>query len=137
MARKAENSSDPQKVVLPGGHVIEMAPRASAQRESGETSTTERKLHVCPECSSHLVHPTDWEPVGRARWRVDLRCPECEWFESEVHDQKLMDAFDEVLDDGTEGLLEDLSELSRAIMEEEVERFVDAVQRDLVLPEDF
>ena len=140
MARKAENSSDRQRVVLPGGHVIEMAPRAHAHRESGEASAHElheRRLHVCPECSSELVHPTDWEPVGRARWRVDLRCPECEWFESEVHDQQVMDAFDEVLDDGTEGLLEDLSELSRAIMEEEVERFVDALRRDLVLPEDF
>jgi len=141
MARKTDQSSTRQQVVLPGGHVIEMTPRANATRESGAHSVSkrsqERELHVCPECSSKLVHPTDWEPVGRARWRVDLRCPECEWFESEVHDQKIMDAFDEVLDEGTEGLLEDLSELSRAIMEEEVERFVDALDRDLVVPEDF
>jgi hypothetical protein len=141
MARKADQASTKQKVVLPGGHVIEMAPRAKATRESGEGSiesgTRERELHVCPECSSKLVHPTDWAPVGRARWRVDLRCPECEWFGSEVHDQKVMDAFDEVLDEGTEELLGDLSELSRAIMEEEVDRFIDALNRDLILAEDF
>jgi hypothetical protein len=137
VARKAEES---QKVVLPGGHVIDMAPHADATRESGarpDRKAGKRELHICPECSSRLVHPTDWEPVGRSRWRVDLRCPECEWFGSEVHDQKVMDAFDEILDDGTEGLLDDLSELSRAIMEEEVERFIDALRRDLILAEDF
>ena len=48
-----------------------------------------------------------------------------------------MDAFDEILDEGTEGLLEDLSQLSRAIMEEEVDRFIDALDRDLILAEDF
>ena len=137
MARKADQGTETQKVVLPGGHVIEMAPHAQATRESGENSVGERELHVCGECSSPLVHPVDWEPVGRDRWRVDLRCPECEWFESEIHDQKVMDAFDEVLDSGTEGLLEDLAELSRAIMEEEVDRFVDALNRDLILAEDF
>lgn len=140
MERKSETGSAIQKVVLPGGHVIEMSPHANASRESGgrcDQRSGQRQLHVCPECSSGLVHPTDWEPAGRARWRVDLRCPECEWFGSEVHDQKVMDAFDEVLDDGTEGLLDDLSELSRAIMEEEVERFIDALDRDLILAEDF
>jgi hypothetical protein len=136
MARKADES---QKVVLPGGHVIDMAPHADATRESGAKyrKLGPRELHVCPDCSSGLVHPTDWEPAGRQRWRVELRCPECEWFGTEVHDQKVMDAFDEILDEGTEGLLDDLSELSRAIMEEEVERFIDALQRDLVVPEDF
>jgi hypothetical protein len=140
MERKADRAAATQKVVLPGGHVIEMAPHANASRESGEKCDRKdgkRNLHICPDCSSRLVHPTDWEPAGRSRWRVDLRCPECEWYGSEVHDQKVMDAFDEVLDEGTEGLLEDLSELSRAIMEEEVERFIDALQRDLIVAEDF
>lgn len=138
MARKGNRDTETHRVVLPGGHVIGMAPHADARRESGEgTVAGERELHVCPECSSPLVHPVDWAPVGRARWRVDLRCPECEWFDSQVHDQGVMDAFDEVLDRGTDGLLEDLAELSRAIMEEEVERFVDALHRDLILAEDF
>ena len=35
-------------------------------------------LHVCPECSSHLVYPLEWAPVDNCHWRVDLRCPECE-----------------------------------------------------------
>jgi hypothetical protein len=140
MARKPDRRSEAEKVVLPGGHVIGVAPHAEATRESGGEpveGSGERELHICPECRSELVHPVDWGPVGRSRWRVDLRCPECEWFVSEVHDQKVMDAFDEILDQGTEGLLADLSELSRAIMEEEVDRFIDALDRDLILAEDF
>jgi hypothetical protein len=140
MARK-QDSAPTQRVVLPGGYAIEMTPHAQSSRERGDGQQKERtgldELHVCPDCSCELVQPTDWEPVGRDRWRVDLRCPECEWRGLGVHDQRTMDRFDEVLDDGTESLLADLTELSRAIMEEEVDHFVDALRRDLVLPEDF
>jgi len=94
-------------------------------------------LHICPECACRLVHPLDWGPAGTALWRVNLRCPECEWRSSAVHDQKTMDRFDEVLDEGTEELLDDLTQLSRANMEEDVDRFVDALRRDLIQPEDF
>lgn len=139
MARKRDRSH-PERVVLPGGHEI----RTGDGREAGERPVATQKrsepqndLHVCPECSGQFVQPTDWEPAGRARWRVQLRCPECEWNGSGVHDQRTMDRFDEVLDDGTEALLDDLTHLSRAIMEEEVDRFVDALRRDLVQPEDF
>lgn len=138
MAERGKRGS--KRVVLPGGHAIE-SPRAQASRESGTESSAspreEQALHVCPECDSGLVHPTDWEPVGRSRWSVELRCPECEWRGKGIHDQRVMDCFDEVLDHGTEALLDDLQELTRAIMEEEVERFVDAIERDLILPEDF
>lgn len=131
---------DRRRTALPDGHAIE-SPRANAPRESGTEHAVcrpeEQALHVCPDCHSALVHPIDWQPVGRSRWHVELRCPECEWHGDGVHDQKIMDRFDEVLDRGTEVLLDDLQELSRAIMEEEVERFVDAIRRDLILPEDF
>jgi hypothetical protein len=127
---------------LPGGEEIEATPHAHTSRERGAAALRRRPdhgaaLHVCPTCGSELVHPTEWAPAGTALWRVDLRCPECEWHGTGVHDQKTMDRFDEVLDDGTEALLDDLTQLSRAIMEEEVERFVSALQRDLIQPEDF
>ena len=131
-----------RKVVLPGGHEIEMSPHAHMPRERGQlplerSFIVREDLHVCPECSGGLVHPTDWEPAGRNRWKVDLRCPECEWRGGGVHDQKTMDRFDEALDQGTEELLDDLNHLSRAILEEEAERFIDALERDLIVPEDF
>jgi hypothetical protein len=140
MARKQDRPQS-EPVVLPGGHEIRATREGQQSGGKGvaalRRSEREHALHVCPECAGEFVQPTDWEPAGRARWRVQLRCPECEWHGSGVHDQRTMDRFDEVLDDGTEALLDDLTHLSRAIMEEEVDRFVDALQRDLVQPEDF
>lgn len=127
------------KAVFPRGHLLGKTPHANASRESGEATrqaeTTE--LHICPDCASELVMPVDWEPAGIAGWRVELRCPECEWRGVAVRDQATMDRFDEALDHGTETLLDDLAHLTRAIMEEEVERFIAALHRDLILPEDF
>ena len=49
----------------------------------------------------------------------------------------IVDRFDEVLDRGTDELVDDLTRLIRANMEDEIERFVDALDADLILPEDF
>ena len=139
MARKRDRSQH-DRVVLPGGHEIEAPAHEPETRERGvalRRSEREHELHLCPECGGKFVQPTDWEPAGRSRWRVGLRCPDCEWLGSGVHDQRTMDRFDEVLDNGTEALLDDLTHLSRAIMEEEVDRFVAALHRDLIQPEDF
>ncbi len=95
------------------------------------------ELHICPECGSDLVYPTDWSQVDARQWSVDLRCPECEWRGSGVHSQEVVDRFDVELDEGTESLIDDLVSLTRANMEDEAERFIGALHRDLVLPEDF
>ncbi len=94
-------------------------------------------LHVCPVCASKLVFPTEWAPAPRKRWTVDLRCPECEWRSSGVYAQEVVDRFDETLDAGTEQLLCDLNRLTRANMEEQLERFLVALHADRILPEDF
>jgi hypothetical protein len=141
MARKSDRKRE-ERVVLPGGEHFEATPHAHASRERGAAALRQRPqpgqdLHVCRACGGELVQPQEWAPAGEALWRVELRCPECEWRDSRIHDQRTMDRYDEVLDDGTEALLNDLAQLSRAIMEEEVERFVDALHRDLIQPEDF
>ena len=94
-------------------------------------------LHVCPTCLSELVYPTDWAPADRTRWSVELRCPDCEWTGAGVYSQAVVDRFDEALDSGTEQLLEDLTTLARANMEEQTQRFVAALWADDILPEDF
>ncbi len=94
-------------------------------------------LHVCPSCASELVYPTEWEPAPRKRWNVDLRCPDCEWLGGGLYAQEIVDRFDEVLDAGTEQLLDDLNLLARANMEDQVERFVAALRAGQILPEDF
>ena len=100
-------------------------------------ATTADGLHVCPTCASHLVYPTDWAPAEPKSWSVQLRCPDCEWNGGGVYAQELVDRFDEELDRGTEELLGDLTLLTRANMEEQVDRFVAALNAGWIVPEDF
>ena len=105
-----------------------------AERENGRQA---EDLHICPSCDSDLVNPVDWSPASGRRWLVDLRCPECEWTGGGTYSQKVVDRYDEVLDDGTEAILNDLNRLARANMEEHVETFVAALHADQIFPEDF
>jgi len=115
--------------VGPGDFAPGAAERRSARRAED--------LHICPACSSELVHPVDWSPVTDRRWHVDLRCPDCEWTGGGTYEQKVVDRFDEALDDGTEAVLSDLQRLTRANMEDDVEAFIAALHADRILPEDF
>jgi hypothetical protein len=107
------------------------------QRESRRGSGHAIQLHICPECDSQLVYPIDWAPAATRHWHVELRCPDCEWHGDGIYGQDVVDRFDAVLDDGTEAVLDDLTRLTHANMEEEIDRFADALSRDLILPEDF
>lgn len=94
-------------------------------------------LHICRACGSELVYPTHWDTAPAGAWRLDLRCPDCEWTTSEVFAADSVEAFDEVLGHAAQQLVSDLRELTRANMEVEVERFVAALHADLIWPIDF
>ena len=131
-----ENSPAPdhnqyiRKVTLPSGKTIEVISFEDARPPAPE-------LHVCPDCASDLVYPVAWEEADRASWEVSLRCPNCEWSTTAVYGEEAIQRFDETLDRGTEALVTDLRQLTRANMEEDVERFVLAIDAGHVLPEDF
>ncbi len=109
----------------------------TSKRSTAPAGAVVDRLHLCPECASQLVYPIDWAPAERSGWSVDLRCPECEWHGSGIFAQDVVDRFDEELDRGTEQLIADLGMLTRANMEEQVERFAAALHAGWVLPEDF
>jgi hypothetical protein len=131
-----ENSPAPdhnqyvRKVVLPSGKTIEVI-------SFEDLGPVENDLHVCPACSSALVYPVAWEEAGRSRWEVSLRCPNCEWRMTDFFEEAAIQRFDETLDRGTEALVADLRQLTRANMEDDVERFIAALDAEHVLPEDF
>jgi hypothetical protein len=136
MSHPNHNGQYVRRVVLPSGRAIEVvyyentAPSAPARQPLDD-------LHVCPECDRELVYPVEWEESSPTHWEVLLRCPNCEWGEVGVFDQPTVDRFDEQLDMGTEALIRDLKRLTRANMEDEIERFSSALSADLILPEDF
>jgi hypothetical protein len=120
-----------RKVTLPSGKTIEVI---SFDEEMPAATT---QLHVCPECASELVYPVSWDEADASRWEVSLRCPNCEWCVTGTYEEDVIQAFDEILDRGTEALVSDLRRLTRANMEDDVERFVAALNAEYVLPEDF
>jgi hypothetical protein len=136
MSNPHHNGQYVRKVVLPSGRSIEVVYYESLPAPAPVHAPLD-DLHICPECDRTLVYPVEWEEVSPTHWEVLLRCPNCDWTEVGVYDQRTVDRFDEQLDDGTEALMRDLNRLTKANMEEEIERFTLALGSDLILPEDF
>jgi len=143
MSPQPDNRHYVRRVVLPSGKTIEVVyfddqvinePGVGGSLSINETV---EDLHVCASCASDLVYPTEWDEAGTTHWEVTLRCPNCEWNGSGIFQQELVERFDEELDRGTEALVRDLKRLMHANMEEEIDRFVQALDHDLILPEDF
>ena len=136
MALQPDNSHYVRRVVLPSGRAIEVV-YFDPEPVAAPRPATDQDLHVCPECDAGFVYPVDWQEHDAVHWQVTLRCPNCEWNTIDVYAQPVVDRFDEELDRGTEALVRDLKQLTRANMEEEIERFTRALEHDAILPEDF
>jgi hypothetical protein len=139
MSHPHHNGQYVRRVVLPSGRAIEVVyfEAAPAHAEIEPAVRPLDDLHICPACARELVYPIEWEESSATHWEVLLRCPNCEWNDLGLFDQATVDRFDEELDRGTEALLRDLKRLTRANMEDEIERFSGALAADLILPEDF
>jgi hypothetical protein len=141
MSREADNRHYVRRVVLPSGKTIEvvyfdeipdLVPGAhDAFPPAGE------HLHICGTCDSNLVYPVEWDEAGATHWEVTLRCPNCEWSGTGVFEQSVVERFDEELDRGTEAVVRDLKRMMHANMEDEIDRFVSALEGDHIVPEDF
>jgi hypothetical protein len=94
-------------------------------------------LHVCPRCAGELMHPLDWLEESPGRWRVLMRCPDCELRRNGVFGQALVERLDDELDKATAALLGDLKRVTHANMAEEIDLFTRALDADLILPCDF
>src|SRR3954449_6988558 len=138
----SNNGQYVRRVVLPSGRAIEVVYFETLADEGiaaaiPAAAAPVRDLHLCPECERDLVYPVEWEEASPTHWEVLLRCPNCEWSEVDVFDQETVDRFDLELDRGTEHVLKDLKRLVQANMEDEVERFVTALDSDAIWPMDF
>jgi hypothetical protein len=140
MSQEADNRHYVRRVVLPSGKTIEVVYFDETQAldaASPGLAEVGEDLHVCSECSSDLVYPVEWDEAGATHWEVTLRCPNCEWIATGVFSQDVVERFDEELDRGTEQLVRDLKRMMHANMEDEIERFVHALEGDHIQPDDF
>ena len=95
-----------------------------------------RDPHLCPVCGSTLVHPTEWQRIAVAAWRITLRCPNCETVRTGVFDRGQVERLNRALYEGTERLAREAEQLVRHNFEEEVDKFVAALDADLIMPID-
>jgi hypothetical protein len=153
MADQGHPDHQLKRIVLPSGKTIEVvyfehpaaAPPAQAFEVSPapeaaapvEAPSSDRLLHICPDCESNLVYPVQWEEADEAHWQISLRCPNCERSEEGVFPQDMCDGFDDELERGTDALTRDYKRLMTANLAEEIDRFAKALEVDGILPADF
>ncbi len=132
-----------RRVVLPSGKTIEVVyfedrpVGAPAPALPADVDAHVDDLSICGTCQGTLVYPIDWHEAGTRHWEVTLRCPNCEWIGTGIFEQEIVERFDTQLDAATESLVGDLKRLLQANMEDEIARFVFALQADAIKPEDF
>jgi hypothetical protein len=93
--------------------------------------------HVCPVCGSDLVYPIDWDRSGPASWILILRCPECETRREVMLGRASVEQFNRELYFGAQALAREADQMMRSNFEDEAQRIVTALERDLILPMDF
>ena len=140
-----------KKIILPSGKAVEIVYfDAEGQRDEivdrtvrdgfaapGGTRLPVHDLCTCPQCTGRLVYPIDWREAPGDGWELELRCPDCEWRTRAPFDQDVVERFDEALNGATDDLIETLERVSRENMSEEIDRFVQALASDAILPFDF
>jgi hypothetical protein len=133
-----ENSGDSDGALqTPPAATSSDTPMAPAWSGDSLTSAPGEALHVCPRCAGGLVSPLEWGEESPGRWRIMMRCPDCDLVRDGVFGQALVERLDEELDRATGALLSDLKRLTHANMVEEIEIFSRALQLDLIGPNDF
>lgn len=120
-----------RRIVLPSGRAIEVVRFHDVEEQAP------RGLHVCANCGSDLVQPTNWSETSEERWELSLECPNCWWELHGTYGRDEVDELEEKLDDGLVQMLNDLQRLTQANMSDEIDRFIAALNADLILPEDF
>jgi hypothetical protein len=117
------------------GAIATRLAEAGLKADSGPSS--DAQLHVCLGCGSPLVQPVAWLPLGPERWRILLRCPDCELLRDDVFNQQAIDDYDRELDRGTAVLTRQYEQMVEANLATEAERLAAALAVDALLPEDF
>ncbi len=120
------------RIVLPSGRKIEVVRFLENRSEAGC-----RPLHICGQCHAPLVQPLSWSETADERWELVLLCPNCQWTTTGVYNQAEVEDLEDRLEEGLSEMLADLQRLAQANMAEEIDRFVAALDANVILPEDF
>jgi hypothetical protein len=103
------------------------------------TSTPITDLDICVACGRSFVVPSAILEVvpNELSYKVELTCNNCGHSHVGSYDEDTMEGLDRALDREHATLQEIADRVYRENMLEEIERFVAALDANLILPEDF
>ena len=116
---------------------MEWAPARLDTRSIMRRRAHENRLETCPVCEKDFVQPVSWEPDGEERWWMFLRCGECGMSREVSVTNADAERFETALHSRASILSRALRRLEFDRMKDEVETFVSALQRDLIVAADF
>jgi ribosomal protein S27E len=92
---------------------------------------------TCGSCGSRLIHRTGGRETNSTLWEVDLRCPDCEGRQVSYYTRAELEQLDRQLNRDTSEMEQELSRIESLHMEEWAARFAQALDLDLIGPDDF
>lgn len=94
-------------------------------------------VEACPVCDRTLAQPVWWRRLNGDRWLIVMRCPDCgAEYGDELDDARVKD-LDHHMHRHRAYLEAHLAAIETAEATAEVERFVDALAREELTPDDF
>jgi hypothetical protein len=94
-------------------------------------------LRVCPSCGSDLVQPLRWQQRKNGELLVELRCPECHVVMQACHSPEEMEELDRRQSAGRDQIVAAYEASVTESMECLAQNLREALERDLVGPDDF
>lgn len=92
---------------------------------------------VCSRCAGEFLYPEDWERNREGGWNLLMRCPSCEARTRIVLGREAVEDLNRTLYRHAQALAREAEAQSRRNFEEEAQKLVRALARDLILPMDF
>jgi hypothetical protein len=96
-----------------------------------------RTLLACGGCGRSTVCPVDWETSGEDHWWISFRCGECGRRTEEVVTNATAAQLDCLLAAQERRIRDEADRMERERMAGEVDAFIAALHRDLIVPADF
>jgi hypothetical protein len=94
-------------------------------------------LDRCPDCRRPFMCPIVWDTVGEDHWLIESRCGECGAWRRDIVTNDQADQYDLVLARQSAEIQLGLARLEREQMTVELDRFVAALDHDLIDAADF
>lgn len=126
-----------KRIILPSGKSVEIVyfHETAGARPIGPQHRAE--LEVCPACAQTMVYPVSWQEIDNDQWLIDMRCPDCEHTYRGAFAHADVERFDDVLNRGTDAMIDLCELLTRENMQHDVEQLIFAINNDHILPCDF